>query len=249
MTIKNINSIKTYIYYTFIVTCILLTGLLLLSKDDNTDVNEAFEEAIVHEDIRSSYNYIDMDKYCLTNIGSCIREEEQDIVRLEKRFVSMTSHEYLNEEKRKELLKEIEIKKQKVKDWKRRYKCFGTKKWHRTKEECDKNYGKWDKPCSNDYECPFFKKNKNYTNERGRCKSGICDMPLNVQIIGYTKFKDGDDYKPYCHNCRDDFDKLVSSKGMGPCCDEQRDRYLYPKLASPDYAFPGDEGDRKEFRI
>ena len=46
MAIKNINSIKTYIYYTVIVTCIFLTGLLVLSKDDNTNVNEAFEEAL-----------------------------------------------------------------------------------------------------------------------------------------------------------------------------------------------------------
>lgn len=229
----NLKKLPNYIYYMFLITCILLTGLLLLNSDNS--VMESFNEAITDK----------VENNCISNIGTCIQDEEEKIRKLETRFISPSSHDYLNEKQRKDLLYEIEVKKQKVKDWKNTYKCFGTKKLHRTKEECEKNFGKWDRPCKNDYECPFFQKNKNYPNERGRCKGGICDMPLNIQIVGYTKFKDGDAYKPYCHGCNDDFENVVNASGLGPCCDEQRDRYLYPNLKSPDYAFSGDEGDRK----
>lgn len=220
-----------YIFYIVIFSIILFSSLFLIDKDK--EVYEAFNEAINFE------------VNCESNIGSCIQGEEEKILAMEKKFVNIESHEYLNEEKRKELLNEIEIKKQRVKNWKNTYKCFGAKKWHKTKEECEKNFGKWDRPCQNDYECPFYQKNKNYPNERGRCKGGICDMPLNIQIVGYTKFKDGDAYKPYCHGCNADFKDAVNNTGLGPCCDEQRDRELYPNLKSPDYAFSGDEGDRK----
>ena len=37
-----------------------------------------------------------------------------------------------------------------------------------------KNYGIFDKPCNKDEECPYFKINKNYENELGKCVNGTC---------------------------------------------------------------------------
>ena len=55
------------------------------------------------------------------------------------------------------------LQKQKIKDWKNTYRCFGTPNGFEveTEEECSKKLGTWDRPCKNDYECPFYKKNKN----------------------------------------------------------------------------------------
>ena len=49
---------------------------------------------------------------------------------------------------------------------------------------------------------------------------------------------------PLCHNC------LPKSNCSGfecaKCCDHQHDKNKYPKLISPDYAFPNDKGPRLE---
>ena len=94
--------------------------------------------------------------------------------------------------------------------------------------------GVWDRNCSNDSECPFYKSNKNYKNNFGGCVDGICQLPVNMVSISphfYDETK-----KPLCYNC------LGNSSD---CCEEQKDKSKYPNLLSPDYAFLGDQNKRK----
>tara|TARA_Y100000389_G_scaffold195238_1_gene226369 strand:+ start:12063 stop:13478 length:1416 start_codon:yes stop_codon:yes gene_type:complete len=104
------------------------------------------------------------------------------------------------------------------------YKCIGHP-YVRSKSECEKVNGIWDKPCIKDTECPFYKKNQNYENEFGGCNNGLCEMPLNVQRIGFTNFTS----KPICHN--DPYDNPTQCKQDG-------------MMVSPDYAFKNDRTQR-----
>lgn len=82
-----------------------------------------------------------------------------------------------------------------------------------------------DKPCEKNEDCPFYKANKRYPNERGGCISGKCEMPLGVRRIGYTQYFDRGQYSPFCYGCTD-----------LNCCESQR---------VPDFAFPNDTDDRR----
>lgn len=100
-----------------------------------------------------------------------------------------------------------------------------------------KKIGFWDRPCLQDQECPFYKANKNYDNNRGGCIEGVCEMPINVKLVSPRQFLPNT--PPYCHNC----DK---SDNIGDCCNQQM-KYN-SKMKSPDYAFDGDLKDRLEKR-
>lgn len=92
----------------------------------------------------------------------------------------------------------------------------------------------WDKPCEKHTECPFYQANKNYPNYRGGCVDGRCEMPIGVTSVSYRLY-DKQTSTPLCHNC----------KASSPlCCEEQKDRKLYPFLKGPDYAFELDEFER-----
>lgn len=98
--------------------------------------------------------------------------------------------------------------------------------------------GKWDIPCTNNNECPFYMANKNYTNKRGGCNNGFCEMPVNVGSVGYHYM---DKNQPICYNC----EKIGKNKNCigikcNQCCEEQKNRNLYPKLETPDFAFKDD---------
>lgn len=80
--------------------------------------------------------------------------------------------------------------------------------------------------CTFSTDCPYYSKNKNYKNKRGGCHNGYCEFP-----IGYL------DGNPYCYNCNNIHDPR--------CCDDQKNRDLYPDLLSPDYAFEMDEFERE----
>ena len=103
-----------------------------------------------------------------------------------------------------------------------------------------KDIGVWDKPCKEDNECLFYKSNKNYTNNYGKCVSGYCQLPLNVKRIGY-KYYDPNT-KPLCYNCDKD-DWFVASK-LGLCCDKQKNQ---KNFKSPDYAFGDDLNTRMNY--
>lgn len=120
------------------------------------------------------------------------------------------------------------------------YSCFGRKAVN--KANCENIYfktnepkniiGVWDKKCQKDTECPFFKANKNYPNNFGKCNNGNCELPLGAIRISPRKFKINSVLM--CHNCK---------KGTN-CCNKQKDKRLYPNLKSPDYMFLGDSNLR-----
>tara|TARA_Y100000590_G_C15688375_1_gene1002481 strand:- start:200 stop:1564 length:1365 start_codon:yes stop_codon:yes gene_type:complete len=87
-----------------------------------------------------------------------------------------------------------------------------------------KTPGSWDKGCTLNTDCPFYKANKNYTNTRGGCINEICEMPLNIKQIGPTTYDKS--IKPFCHNC---------PENNPTCCDLQE---------NPDYAFLNDRINR-----
>lgn len=98
--------------------------------------------------------------------------------------------------------------------------------------------GTWDRPCVSNEECPFFKKNQNYPNERGGCIGGKCEMPINIRRVGFRQFDAK--HKPFCHNCRN-----VGYK----CCAEQMLRRdpAYSQMVSPDYVFSDDQIPRLKY--
>ena len=105
--------------------------------------------------------------------------------------------------------------------------------------------GIWDAPCQVNNDCPFYKANKNYPNEYGKCDkiTGSCEMPLGVIPLGFTKYGK---IEPNCYNCN------VTSKD-NKCCGKQMDDIKKDngngnvKYLSPDYIFTGDENNRKKF--
>ena len=107
------------------------------------------------------------------------------------------------------------------------FRCYGSTGNNQYECENDydlqfksKNRGVWDRDCITDDECPFFKKNKNYTNTRGGCVYGKCEMPLGIHELGQRYFDI--DSTPLCYNCpNNDYN----------CCDTQ---------SSPDYVFEND---------
>jgi hypothetical protein len=134
------------------------------------------------------------------------------------------------------------------------FKCYNPKSAHGiddesiTRDDCVsfsnrfKCPGKWDIPCKTDAECPFYQANKNYKNTRGGCKDSYCEMPVNVGNVGHHYM---DKNKPICYNCKK-IGNNKNCKGLkcNQCCEEQKNRYLYPGLSTPDFAFYDDYAPR-----
>ena len=85
----------------------------------------------------------------------------------------------------------------------------------------------------------ILQKNTNYPNKRGGCKNGYCELPLNMNLIGYKEYIDTSN--PLCYNC-----KKTKCKGLecNMCCDDQYNKKMYPNLDSPDFAFDNDFNER-----
>ncbi len=108
-----------------------------------------------------------------------------------------------------------------------------------------KQYGVYDKPCQKDEECPFYKINKNYENEYGKCNNGKCELPLNMEPVGYHYYKTDKKKLPLCYNCETNdyqIDTLLDS-----CCEKQYTDNKYSFLNTPDYAFENDITKRKNY--
>ena len=133
-------------------------------------------------------------------------------------------------------------KKKKIYEYDRNY-CFH--KDAKDKNECisisknNNTIGIYDSPCLYDEDCPFYKKNNNYPNKRGGCKKGYCEMPVNINLLGYKEYLDSN--KAICYNC-----KKQDCTGIecNMCCDDQKDSEKYPNLNGPDYAYPNDFNER-----
>jgi hypothetical protein len=114
----------------------------------------------------------------------------------------------------------------------------------------DPSTGIWDEPCLYDEDCPFFNMNTNYPNKRGGCFDGYCEMPTNLKTLGYKKYISGTKkkkFKALCYNCKKK--NTPNCKGMecNMCCDDQKNKKLYPELHSPDYVFPNDFNERIKY--
>ena len=122
------------------------------------------------------------------------------------------------------------------------YGCYGNDKIT-NKFECDslynydgtvkKYYSKWDKKCTKNEECPYYKSNKNYPNNRGGCKDGFCEFPVGIKRIGFKKYRDTDVNSPLCYNCGDTTD-------YDCCANIENDN------GNNDYVFENDFNDRKD---
>ena len=108
-----------------------------------------------------------------------------------------------------------------------------------------KESGIWDSPCNKNDDCPFYKQNKNYKNDHGKCINEKCQLPLNMKNLGYHYYINEKTVKPVCYNCNTTSDKWLPYTFIDFCCDEQNDRKKYPHLNGPDYAFENDINIRK----
>ena len=141
-------------------------------------------------------------------------------------------------------IKQFIDSKQKKKSFMDSHYCFF--KDAKNKLECksprknDYSIGIWDSKCINNEDCPFYKKNNNYPNNRGGCKNGYCEMPVNVTNLAFKQYVP--DSKPLCYNC----EKNEKCEGIdcNKCCEDQKDKDKYPMLNGPDYIFPNDFNQR-----
>lgn len=121
--------------------------------------------------------------------------------------------------------------------------CFGLENQSASsQEQCTLLGGTWDFPPTSDSDCPFYKANANYPNNFGRLTSDVCEMPMDMQVIGHRYFSA--EKEPLCYNCKEN---LVDRGTLGYCCDVQKDRQKYPALTTPDFAFSGDEALRRKY--
>ena len=112
----------------------------------------------------------------------------------------------------------------------------------------DKPNGVWDRKCKSDSECSYYKSNKNYDNEYGKClDTGYCGFPTNTLNLGYHFKVNNKKYKEKCYNC--DSNKWLPVTKLGECCNEQNDKKKYPFLKSPDYAFKDDTVNRVNAKL
>lgn len=104
-------------------------------------------------------------------------------------------------------------------------KCFNSKTFEDTKQsegECYEEGTFWDTPCKYNHECPYFRANKNYSNDFGGCQTnGLCEMPRGVVKQSFKFTKD----QPMCYGCTPEDDDDYE------CCN---------KSETPDYAFTND---------
>lgn len=125
-----------------------------------------------------------------------------------------------------------------------KYRCFNEdgETSANTADSCDATLGYWDTKPTQNNECPFYKTNTNFPNAMGGLNNdGFCEMPIGTRRVGYRYISADPANKPYCYGCKVGGDSSASGPGsIGQCCDEQRDKELYPHLSSPDYAFPSD---------
>lgn len=98
----------------------------------------------------------------------------------------------------------------------------------------------WDRPCVTNTECPFYLKNKNYTNERGGCNNGYCELPVGIKRLSYREYDKNftEANYPRCHGCgvNDGID----------CCKKQEQKN---KKKGPNYVFMNDNEDKRLSRF
>ncbi len=153
--------------------------------------------------------------------------------------VLLTEEDIALEKKRQEKIKILENE----------YNCYGIMDSSKITNnlECINFGGVWDKPVTDNTQCPYYLSNKNYYNDKGGINNGgYCEFPLGINIKGFRYYdKAVDKFKPQCYNCKTD---LIGQGSIGNCCDKQNSKVDYPLLKSPDYRFSGDAPDRYNAR-
>jgi hypothetical protein len=215
-----------------------------------------FQNTIKYDISNNTINYINIDLVGIKNQEDIIFTNKYQVNEKKCKFdVDLKKDEcfkldYPNEEKsnkymekyQKKYLEDLE-KEKKNEIYYKSFKCFNNDGFNQATCESynfeKKTKGVWDKPCENNNECPFYKKNKNYTNTRGGCKNGYCEMPLNIKRFGFRYFSK--DQKPLCYNCNI---KNCLGEECYMCCEEQKNRKKYSNLKSPDYIFKNDYLER-----
>lgn len=236
-------------YYTIQLNCnySYINNVIQINQLDILGLNK--EEDITFVDIKKPEQ-----KYCLLddnnlkenkfhskysekfNFNKLVKCHDEKLVNnqlsldlFKKEFDENQVKNFLN--KKKEMYEQAEEDK--------KYKCFLKDGFNestcKSYSLSDKTSGVFDKPCNSNEECPFYKKNKNYENSRGGCVKGYCEMPLNIERIGYKVYYSKD--KPFCHNCNR---KDCLGDDCFTCCEEQKDENKYINLKSPDYMFSND---------
>ena len=76
--------------------------------------------------------------------------------------------------------------------------------------------GVWDRPCQDDFECPFY----NVDSGRGGCDTimGHCEMPLGMKRTGFRKYDPAT--KAFCKDCPDPLSDPY-------CCDVDASRFAF----------------------
>lgn len=103
-----------------------------------------------------------------------------------------------------------------------------------SEQSCIISGGVWDYPCKRNEECPYYKGNRNYPNEFGKCNTntGYCELPVGMKESSYRQGSG----KPVCYSCKKG---RYGPESIGECCSEQ---------ASPDYNFKGDSTIRSRYK-
>ena len=118
-------------------------------------------------------------------------------------------------------------------------RCIGKTALNRDKcvsKDRNGKMGIWGELCKLDSDCPYFKANKNYKNERGGClPNGYCELPYNMEHYDFKTAKK--DLEPLCHNCPKN--KNCMGVECSQCCDSQE---------IPDYAFENDTKNRLKYK-
>lgn len=116
-----------------------------------------------------------------------------------------------------------------------------------SREECTRRGGVIDMPVYDSSKCQFFMANKNYPNQRGGSKYGYCEGPLGAVQTSFSRWDPNPAYAPLCYNCKAGVALNGAEGGLGPCCEDQKANLTEYNLLTPDYAFPGDMFDRRQF--
>ena len=198
-----------------------------VSENSTIDVSQSSETS-------SRFNNPNLKYIDITETGdmdNTMFDETSQSAKIESRIMNVAKDQQFNNHKCYGLVNGIS---QELPQYKNPIFC---KSFH---PEINQN-GIWDSPCQVNNDCPFYKANKNYTNEFGKCDklSGQCEMPMGVVPIGFTKFGKTE---PNCYNCG-------ANRLDSKCCETQSEliKSGIVNYNSPDYVFTGDESYRKQF--
>ena len=141
------------------------------------------------------------------------------------------------------------------------YGCYGNSEI-KGKFECDSYYNidgtpktyysLWDKRCAVNEDCPYYKANTNYPNNRGGCiNGGFCEFPVGVKRLGFTKYSDKNLNKPLCYNCEVAGAGATAATAKDAAGTDTADATAKDATAKkkPDYVFENDFNERVKHNL